>query len=36
MVAMKEDDELTRGDKISVVVLAVVLVAGLVSGIILL
>jgi len=36
MVAMKEDDELTRGDKISVVVLVAVLVAGLVSGIILL
>ena len=34
MVAMKEEDKLTKGDKISVVILVAVLVAGLVSGII--
>ena len=34
MVAMKEEDELTKGDKISVIILVAVLVAGLVSGII--
>ena len=36
MVVMKEEDKLTKGDKISVVILAAALVAGLVSGIILL
>ena len=34
MVAMKEGDELTKGDKISVIILVAVLVSGLVSGII--
>lgn len=30
---MKEEDKLTRGDKVSVIILAALLVAGLVSGI---
>lgn len=30
---MKEEDKLTRGDKVSVIILAALLVVGLVSGI---